>query len=37
VVREFVRFYMENAPELVPSTGYHPLRPEQYQQNLVGL
>jgi phosphate transport system substrate-binding protein len=37
VVREFVRFYMENAPELVPSTGYHPLRPEQYQQNLAGI
>jgi phosphate transport system substrate-binding protein len=37
VVREFVSFFMENADELVHSTGYHPLRPEQYNQNLAGL
>ena len=37
VVREFVRFYMENAPVLVPETGYHPLPAEQYQQNLGAL
>jgi phosphate transport system substrate-binding protein len=37
VMREFVSFFMENAGELVPSTGYHPLRAEQYQQNLAGL
>jgi len=34
VVSEFVRFYMENAPTLVPETGYHPLDAGQYQQNL---
>lgn len=34
VVAEFVRFYMENAAELVPETGYVPLAPEQYQENL---
>jgi len=33
-VVEFVRFYMENAAELVPETGYVPLTPEQYQENL---
>jgi phosphate transport system substrate-binding protein len=37
VVRSFLRFMMENAEELVPATGYHPLRAEQYQQNLAGL
>jgi phosphate transport system substrate-binding protein len=37
VVREFVRFYMENAPALVPETGYHPLGADDYQQNLSEL
>jgi phosphate transport system substrate-binding protein len=37
VVQGFVQFFMENAEELVPATGYHPLRAEQYQQNLAGL
>jgi phosphate transport system substrate-binding protein len=34
VVREFLRFYMENAAELVPSTGYHALDEERYRENL---
>ena len=33
-VREFLRFYMENAAELVPTTGYIPMSPTVYQQNL---
>lgn len=33
-VREFVTFYMESAPELVPATGYHPLTEDRYRQNL---
>ncbi len=33
-VAEFLRFYMENAPELVPSTGYLPLEAAEYQQHL---
>ena len=37
VVREFVRFYMENAPALVPETGYHPLGADEYEQNLSEL
>ena len=37
VVKSFVEFFMQNAEELVPATGYHPLRAEQYQQNLAGL
>ena len=37
VVKGFVEFFMQNAEELVPATGYHPLRTEQYQQNLVSL
>ena len=36
-VREFVRFYMENAAELVPTTGYHAMDAEQYRQNLAGI
>jgi len=33
-VGEFVTFYMESAPELVPATGYHPLTADRYQENL---
>jgi phosphate transport system substrate-binding protein len=33
-VTEFVRFYMENAEALVPSTGYLALGAPEYQQNL---
>jgi phosphate transport system substrate-binding protein len=34
VVRAFVDFYMESAADLVPSTGYHPLSADRYQENL---
>lgn len=34
IVRKFVRFYLENALQLVPETGYIPLPPEQYTQQL---
>jgi phosphate transport system substrate-binding protein len=37
VVAEFVRFYMDNAPDLVPSTGYHALDGSAYQENLAKL
>jgi phosphate transport system substrate-binding protein len=37
VVEEFVRFFMESAAELVPSTGYHPLDAAAYQENLAKL
>jgi phosphate transport system substrate-binding protein len=37
VVRAFVQFFMDNAEELVPATGYHPLRAEQYRQNRAGI
>lgn len=33
-VAAFVRYYMENAPELVPATGYHALDAARYRQNL---
>jgi phosphate transport system substrate-binding protein len=33
-VQSFVRFYMENAEELVPAAGYVPLAAEAYQSNL---
>jgi len=33
-VRAFVTYFMNNAPELVPATGYLTLPPEQYQQDL---
>jgi phosphate transport system substrate-binding protein len=33
-VQTFVRFYMENAEELVPAAGYVPLAAETYQSNL---
>jgi phosphate transport system substrate-binding protein len=36
-VVEFVRFYMENAEALVPSTGYLALSAAEYQQNLSAL
>jgi phosphate transport system substrate-binding protein len=32
-VREFVDFYLQNAPELVPETGYIPLGQAGYQQS----
>ena len=32
--QRFVRFFMENAADLVPSTGYHPLDTQQYAENL---
>jgi hypothetical protein len=35
IVAEFVRFYMENAAELVPTTGYHALDAASYQENLT--
>jgi phosphate transport system substrate-binding protein len=35
LVAEFVRFYMENAAELVPTTGYHALDAASYQENLT--
>ncbi len=34
IVRKFVRFYLENALQLVPETGYIPLPPAQYTQQL---
>ncbi len=34
VVRDFVRYYMEHALELVPETGYVPLQPAVYTQQL---
>ncbi len=34
IVRRFVRFYLENAQQLVPETGYIPLPPERYAQQL---
>jgi phosphate transport system substrate-binding protein len=37
VVGEFIRFYMESATELVPSTGYHALDAAAYQENLAKL
>jgi phosphate transport system substrate-binding protein len=37
VVAEFVRFFMESAAELVPSTGYHALDAAAYQENLAKL
>jgi phosphate transport system substrate-binding protein len=37
VVDGFVRFFMENAAELVPTTGYHAMDAGQYQQNLSGI
>lgn len=33
-VQQFLRFYMENAAQLVPDVGYIPLEPERYRQNL---
>jgi phosphate transport system substrate-binding protein len=33
-VRTFVRFYLQHAPELVPSAGYIPLPDEQYAEAL---
>jgi phosphate transport system substrate-binding protein len=30
-LREFVEFYIQNAPEIIPSVGYIPLPPEGYQ------
>jgi phosphate transport system substrate-binding protein len=36
-VRNFVRFYMENAEDLVEEVGYTPLAPSIYQQNLATL
>ena len=33
----FVRYYMTNAPQLVPATGYVPLGADQYQENLQSL
>lgn len=33
-VESFVRFYLQNARELVPEVGYVPLSPERYQANL---
>ncbi len=34
VVRDFVRFYLEHALELVPETGYVPLQPAVYTRQL---
>ncbi len=36
-VKEFVRFYMDNAASVVPSTGYLALDASQYQQNVQAL
>jgi phosphate transport system substrate-binding protein len=33
-VLAFVRFYLENAPTLVPSTGYHALSADEYTEDL---
>lgn len=33
-VKEFVKFYMENAPQLVKEVGYVPLTDEMYKDNL---
>jgi len=34
-VKEFVKFYLENASELVPSVYYVPLNPDEYQASLA--
>jgi len=34
-VEAFVRFYLENAPELVPQVGYVALSPQRYQEELA--
>jgi phosphate transport system substrate-binding protein len=34
-VKEFVRFYLQKAPELVKEVGYVPLQPEVYQLALA--
>ena len=34
-VRAYVEFMLEQAPALVPATGYHPLAAEQYQEGLA--
>jgi phosphate transport system substrate-binding protein len=36
-VREYVTYTLQNAPELVPSTGYLPLSAEDYQNDLTQL
>lgn len=36
-VMAFLEFALDNAPELVPSTGYHPLDAERYQASLAQL
>jgi phosphate transport system substrate-binding protein len=36
-VREFVRFYLQNAPKLVPEVGYIPLPEEEYRKGLEKL
>jgi len=36
-VQAFVRFYLTEAPQLVPSTGYHPLPAERYEAGLAML
>jgi len=36
-VREFVRFYLQNAPRLVPEVGYIPLPEEEYRKGLEKL
>lgn len=33
-IESFVRYYLQNARELVPQVGYVPLSPERYQANL---
>ncbi len=33
-IKEFVKFYLENAPELVPQVGYVSLTPEKYEEGL---
>jgi hypothetical protein len=36
-VKAYVDFALQNAAELVPSTGYHALSAEQYQQALAAV
>ena len=36
-VREYVEFMLEEAPVLVPATGYHPLSEAQYQEGLAAI
>ncbi|NIY12985.1 MAG: hypothetical protein GWN02_34030 [Gemmatimonadetes bacterium] len=36
-VRAYVEFMLEEAPELVPATGYHALSEDQYREGLAAI